>query len=132
MNVIPRKHHSFIASGIVYSCCALINNTCNELVIFPGITFYSGNNSILLCCIAHTCICMYTCAHVYTCVPHTPKMRVVPTSKLKVLFPNLATMANAMNNPLQLQSVGMSMHNACGSGTMLELLFQTGVKGMSE
>ena len=47
MNAIPRKHHSFIASGIVYSCCALVNNTYNELVIFPGIPFYSGNNSIL-------------------------------------------------------------------------------------
>ena len=47
MNAIPRKHHSFIAYGIVYSCCVLINNTCNELVIFPGIPFYSGNNSIL-------------------------------------------------------------------------------------
>ena len=23
----------------------LVNNTCNELVIFPGIEFYSGNNA---------------------------------------------------------------------------------------
>ena len=25
------------------------NNTCNELVIFPGITLYHGNNSIIAC-----------------------------------------------------------------------------------
>ena len=42
MTVI-RKHHSFIASSIVYSCLSLVNNTCVEFVIFPGITFYIQN-----------------------------------------------------------------------------------------
>ena len=29
---------------LVNLCCALVNNTCNELIIFPGIVFYSYTN----------------------------------------------------------------------------------------
>jgi len=38
----------FIACGIVYSCYALVNNTGNELVIFPGIALKTDNKSLFL------------------------------------------------------------------------------------
>ena len=47
LSAIPWKHHSFIACGIVYSCYALVNNTGNELVIFPGIALKTDNKTIL-------------------------------------------------------------------------------------
>jgi len=48
LSAIPWKHHSFIACGIVYSCYTLVNNTGNELVIFPGIALKTGNKRLVL------------------------------------------------------------------------------------
>ena len=48
LSVIPWKHHSFNAYGIVYSCYTLVNNTqqwtCD---IFPGIMLKTDNKSLL-------------------------------------------------------------------------------------
>jgi len=46
LSAIPWKHHSFIACGIVYSCYAHVNNTGNELVIFPGIALKTDNKTL--------------------------------------------------------------------------------------
>jgi len=52
LSAIPWKHHSFIACGIVYLCYALVNNTSNELVIFPGIALKTDNKSLIIMLLA--------------------------------------------------------------------------------
>ena len=45
-----------LTPGIAYSCFTLVNNACSELVIFPDIALYYGNNSIYIIILLSMCV----------------------------------------------------------------------------